>query len=763
MALEKIGVQAVIEGLSSFNKGMKDMKRGIIGVGDAGMTAAKRTETLNNALKVTGIAFTAAATASGAMLYSSVKLAARVETLGVVTKVLGKNVGKTEDEIRALEKAVQDQGITLLGSRQAIAKMIQSNIDLAYATDFASEAQDAAVIAGINSSEAFERLVNVVSTGSVVMARTLGLQVNFQRAYETTAESLGKNVDQLTEQEKAQARANEVKRAGVNIEGAYAAAMETAGKLVTSLPRHLEESKRMLGEAWLPTYAKVIDFVTNSLKKWEALSQTKKDVISSTLGMVTAFVGIVGVLSLVGSKVTAAVGAFQTLATAVAGSGTVVFSANMVLGIYLAALLAVGAAIYMIIKTINIYKAGLKAVNDAYVEHEKHMREVAGSYEEYRKEMIRSGLLVAKAELGQRKYNRILKEGGEESVLAAVGINVMSAEVFTASRNAEQLEERTRAWKGSIRGAGLEIATATGYMEQFNRTQEEMQSDLDLLNKTIDLDITEQFKDYAERVGELNNKIAELEAMKDITADQREDLEKTRKELIEVQKQWDMTTARIIFDLAEQRLAIDGLTEEELRALRQLAGPEGLGLIDQAAVELLDTIDVLAGGLDEAGDQSAEFATRATELQTPLQNAANKAGGLASALNQIKSKHVTITTEYKSIYSSREEGRLRALGIISQHGRQFLQAGSASLVGESGLEAFIPRQSGMILNNRFLNAMNTLVAALKSAPMLAAAPAMASPSTNNNQQYNYNLNLTTRAQSEPIISDFRALQAMGSF
>ena len=80
MALEKIGVQAVIEGLSSFNKGMKDMKRGIIGVGDAGMTAAKRTETLNNALKVTGIAFTAAATASGAMLYSSVKLAARVET-----------------------------------------------------------------------------------------------------------------------------------------------------------------------------------------------------------------------------------------------------------------------------------------------------------------------------------------------------------------------------------------------------------------------------------------------------------------------------------------------------------------------------------------------------------------------------------------------------------------------------------------------------------------------------------------------------------
>ena len=735
----KLGVEVMINGALAFHRGAGDLSAGVISAGSSNMTMVERVKVLNTALKVLGGSMVGVALLASGILIPSVKLAARYQTLGVVTKTLGKNVGKTEEEMRALEKSVRDKGISMIGSRQAIALMIGAEIDLAHATDFAREAQDAAVIAGINSTEAFERLVNVVSTGSVVMARTMNLQVNFQRAYETTAEALGKNVDQLTEQEKVQARANEVKRAGVNIEGAYAAAMETSGKKVGSLDRHIIDSKVMLGQAWLPTYAKVIDFVTNTLKKWEGLSQANKDMVSNMLGAATVLMGTVGIVMLVVPKIIAAVRWFQTLATAVAGSGTIVFSANMVLGIYLAALIAVGAAIYMIIKTINTYKAGLKAVNDAYVEHEKHMREVAGSYEEYRKEMIRSGLLVAKAELGQRKYNRILKEGGEEAVLAAVGINIMSTEVFTAGRNAEQLEERTRAWKGSIRGAGLEIATATGYMEQFNRTQEEMQSDLDLLNKTIDLDITEQFKDYAERVGELNTKIAELEAIKEPTKDQREDLEKTRKELIEVQKQWDMTTARIIFDLAEQRLAIDGLTEEELRALRKLAGPEGLGLIDKAAVELLDTIDVLAGGLDEAGDQSRDFAKRMVGLRDTLADSKSQADSIVATIRAMKS------------------GTLTSPSTGHQTGTQFIQAGQRALVGEGGPEAFVPRKSSIFKGHGILGAINTLTSAMQT-PALAAAPSGFTTSMTNV----IDMNITTSASVDRMVRDFRAMEIVGT-
>jgi hypothetical protein len=539
--------------------------------------------------------------------------------------------------------------------------------------------------------------------------------------------------------------------------------MKTAGKQVTSLPRDIENAQVALGEAWLPTYSKVIETVRESLDKWNSLSDTQQMVISSTLGVTAAFVGIVGIASIVASKVTVAATAFTTLATAIAGSGTIVFSANMILGIYIAALAAVAGAIYMVIKTINLYKAALQKVNDAYDEHNLHMQQVASSYEEYEREMIRSGLLVAQARLGRREYNKLLKEEGEQAVLAAAGVTYLTEAEYKATVGTAGFKDKANELTYELGMMGSQMLKAAEATETLERSQEELQADLDRLGKTIDLDITEQFTDYKDRVDALTSKIGELEAIKNPTEDQRKDLERTRKELMEVEKQWDLTTAKIIFDLAEQRLALDGLTEEELVALRKLAGPDGLGLIDDAAVALLDSIDVLADGLNEAGDQSTYFKDMAVQLQDPLLNATNKAGGLASALGRIRSKHVTITTEYKSIYSSREEGRLRALGIISQSGRQFLQAGSASLVGERGPEAFIPRQSGMVLNNRFLNAINTLVAALKSAPMLSAAPAVASPSVNNNQQYNYNLNLTTHAPSEPIIGDFRALQAMGSF
>ena len=182
-------------------------------------------------------------------LKESTLLAARVETLGVVTRQLGKNAGYTSGEIRELERAIQAQGITTQASRQSLAKMMQAELDLADATDLARLAQDAAVIAGTNSSEAFSRLVDVISTGNVRMARTMGLQVDFNAGYQKMAEELGKTTAELTAQEKAQSRTNSVMEEGVQISGSYASAMDSVGKQVESTARYWEEYRVALGEA----------------------------------------------------------------------------------------------------------------------------------------------------------------------------------------------------------------------------------------------------------------------------------------------------------------------------------------------------------------------------------------------------------------------------------------------------------------------------------------------------------------------------------
>jgi len=234
--------------------------------GTAAKDTAKELGGLEKLAKKVGIAFiamTAAKTIKNATL-----LAARVETLGIVTKTLGSTAGMTEQQIRSLERSIVDQGITLQGSRQSIAMMIQSNVDLAHATDLARLAQDTAVIANLNSSEAFQQLVYVLQTGNVRMARTLGLNVQFGKAQQELAKSLGKTTAELSEQEVMQARTNAVMKAGDAIAGTYEAAMGTAGKQMLSMDRQLEELSRILGEGFLPILESVVGVLyeaTNAL------------------------------------------------------------------------------------------------------------------------------------------------------------------------------------------------------------------------------------------------------------------------------------------------------------------------------------------------------------------------------------------------------------------------------------------------------------------------------------------------------------------
>jgi len=242
-------------------------------------TAAKDTEKeLSSLEKMAGkvsLAFIALGAAK--VIKASTMLAARVETLGVVTKTLGANVGMTEEGVRSLEKAISDQGITLQASRQAIAMMIQANVDLANATDLARLAQDTAVIANLNSSEAFEQLTYVLQTGNVRMARTLGLNVQFGKAQKELAAELGKTTEELSEQEIMQARTNAVMEAGSRISGTYEAAMDTAGKKMASMSRIVEELSRGFGEAFLPALNEVVsvlyDLGTATINAWDAAKE----------------------------------------------------------------------------------------------------------------------------------------------------------------------------------------------------------------------------------------------------------------------------------------------------------------------------------------------------------------------------------------------------------------------------------------------------------------------------------------------------------
>jgi hypothetical protein len=204
------------------------------------------------------------------VIKDSTMLAARVETLGTVMKVVGNNAGYTASQMAAYQKSVAAMGITTQESMNSLVKMAGSQMDLSKSTELARVAQDAAVIGGINSSEAFGRMIQGIRSGEPEILKNIGINVQFEEGYKKTAATLGTTADKLTSAQKMTSRMNEVLSYGVNISGAYEASMSTAGKQMASMARYTEELKLKFGEAFRPVFVEFVKELTSSLKGLDA-------------------------------------------------------------------------------------------------------------------------------------------------------------------------------------------------------------------------------------------------------------------------------------------------------------------------------------------------------------------------------------------------------------------------------------------------------------------------------------------------------------
>jgi hypothetical protein len=239
------------------------------------------------------IAFKAIAEEIVNLTKESTLLAAREETLGIVLQQVGHTAGYTTEELNKYEESTVKMGITTSAARHAMAQMVQAHLDLASASKIARIAQDAAVIANINSSEAFERLVHGIQVGRPIILRSMGIFVDFNAAYGKMATELHKTTAELTASDLATARMNATLESGKTIAGAYEAAMGTAGKQLLSLQRFSEEAKVALGKLFLPALSTIVMEMTEGFKHarealeafektpaGEKLMQTFKDVVA---------------------------------------------------------------------------------------------------------------------------------------------------------------------------------------------------------------------------------------------------------------------------------------------------------------------------------------------------------------------------------------------------------------------------------------------------------------------------------------------------
>lgn len=272
---------------------------------------------------------------------------------------------------------------------------------------------------------------------------------------------------------------------------------------------------------------------------------------------------------------------------------------------------------------------GFLDFNDAMREHREGLFDNSDTYQEYRDELMRvhgvQGLISGNIEV--LTENQFLeKKAIEEGVNAFMDMHNQMAENSTMT---QQLTEDT--W-------GLVVA------------EEEANQTLDNLSNLMSTDLTGAYEDIQEKkqdlidkTGEIKSEIAKLEgSWKANTAEGKAELDDLYVELEEVEgqiqdveKAWEKQTDRMIFDLARQQLAVDGFTNEELAALSQLAGPEGLGLVDEAYATLIENIGLAGDVLQEEGDQSAMYVDALRGVSDQLQDTTQDADGLTESLRRI--------------------------------------------------------------------------------------------------------------------------------
>lgn len=344
-------------------------------------------------------------------------------------------------------------------------------------------------------------------------------------------------------------------------------------------------------------------------------------------------------------------------------------------------------------------------LNAAFDEHAKEVLDTSKSYEEYVAETIRAAELTKQLTGDEaRLYQQFLLTHGSMEALNEMTLQ----EAMYYERLAEQTGILTQAQFEAYQVALLLGDERRENIEQLQIYQEGTQAAavatevlearLESLKELIAGEIGDEYDKFIERNTDLKEeaeglkqKIAELEGRKYLTEAQKEELANARIELDKVteaikanEQQHTESTLKILFNMAEQRLAIDGFTEEELGLLTGLA--YRWGLIDENTATAAEGMANALGKFAESGDVTAAL--------DALDDVARAANGIPRDIV------IRIRTDIRGMGRTVDP----IGGNIPEHasGGPGWQ-GAPIWVGEEGPEPFVPFMSGVVIPNWRVN------------------------------------------------------------
>ena len=568
---------------------MRDVGGGLKGLAQEADSAARSLQPL-------GTGLSALSAGGGALIAVSAMTAARVEVLGTVLYQVGQHANYTTAELDAFEAGLMEAGITVGASRQGLIQMMQAEIELASATDLARLAQDAAVIANINSSDAYERLITGIQRGEPILLRTMGITVDFQGAYVRLAEQLGITTAELSAEQKMQARVNEVMQQGEAISGVYEAAMGDVGKKLGSVKGDLQDAANALGKAYLPAMEAGIDATRDALEWFTALDEGTQKNIATFLGLGTAVTGVTGATILLLPKVIAVGQSIGTLATFASNTGfalKLLAVGSNTAGLGLA---GVTASALTVIAPLAALVGVILAANAALEGHHEKTVALSDDYEQYIDMLRRTG--------------RAAIAMSEAEWETARGAKKAEAKLGDLTHEMWRLQGRTQKTTPEME----EIATA---MRNTAAASVDLKGQMGILNAALTGPIAQANEKYEESQGDIYKRIVEV----------REELEKyERQHGRMVGSQDELTIAQY-----KAQEATTGLAEAQ-QALADNTDPEAQLALHAAVAGAAVGLDKANAAMGRAGPHLTNYSEKIGELEGEL-------GGLERELGELEAEH----------------------------------------------------------------------------------------------------------------------------
>jgi len=210
---------------------------------------------------------------------------------------------------------------------------------------------------------------------------------------------------------------------------------------------------------------------------------------------------------------------------------------------------------------------------------------------------------------------------------------------------------------------------------------------------------SKRLSDLRDRAKELQSELGKFAGKQYLTPKQEEELKQLREEERLIQEEIRKTadehekaTKRILFDILQQQAAMGGLTEQEVDMLAQIA--EGWELIDPATAtamkaaalffqktqdgaqltqEELDQLEAAMLGVGTAAQTSVPKASSTFNgLQTSANNARAAVERVQGAIDNLKSKTITIKTVFKKTTVTDSGGTTGGGGVWDQAGGDFI-------------------------------------------------------------------------------------------